>query len=776
MPAKSVEVDISVSGDVDSKARLDAIDKKATDLRAAFGPAYELKINAAAATQRMAVFRAQFKTVTDAVGKAQDVQILTAKATAKLEDIRVKADKLRAEFPSFTAKIDTAEAERKLAVLALDAKATTDRINKEISGAGGPSLGSKILGLIPGVGGGGSSGASGGAGSAASAASSGGGVLSNPYVLTGAVAAGLVALPFAAQAAAGGITLALGGALAAMAVYGASKTKSVVASFDTLKTSASADLVKIGASFVGPLNNILATATSVMNKLTPVFAGAEKTISGPFQVFSDTLIKTFASPAVKTSIEAVATAFGKLLTALSPSLAQDASAIASGVTKLANAVSSNPDAFRNFISFLSDTVGGALTAIAGLTKFASYIEAHFIPAFIDARNKIEQIWAEVAANQVSTWNAIWANTIGKAIQGGHSVEAAYNTLKAALATALGAVRTGAATAWSAVWSDTVSKVTNGINAVVTWFKGLPGKVGSALSSLGSTLAAIGKGAMSSLLSGFVSVGGSILSWAGNFAKSILNAIGSPFGVHFSEPSVSTVFHKLGAQIMQGLINGIESKVTAAVSHAAAAAKAVTGALGSAGAGGGGATGGGGGAIETLMKSMAAARGWTGAQWTALNNVEMREAGYNLTAQNPSSGAYGLAQFINGPSEYAQYGGNANTAAGQITAMLNYVSQRYGTPSAAWAHEQAYGWYGSGLDAMFSRPTLIGVGERGPERVTVTPSGGGGQDQLIAEIRALRAAVDHVADVAGAIPRATGQHVGAVVNGVAAQGSFNRRYR
>lgn len=96
-----------------------------------------------------------------------------------------------------------------------------------------------------------------------------------------------------------------------------------------------------------------------------------------------------------------------------------------------------------------------------------------------------------------------------------------------------------------------------------------------------------------------------------------------------------------------------------------------------------------------LQSAAAKMGWTGAQWTALNNIEMAEAGYNLTAVNPSSGAYGLAQFINGPSEYATYGGNANTAAGQATAMVNYIAGRYGNPAAAWAHEQAFGWYGKG---------------------------------------------------------------------------------
>ena len=57
--------------------------------------------------------------------------------------------------------------------------------------------------------------------------------------------------------------------------------------------------------------------------------------------------------------------------------------------------------------------------------------------------------------------------------------------------------------------------------------------------------------------------------------------------------------------------------------------------------------------KAALQAAAAAAGWTGAQWTALEQVEMREAGFDLTAQNKSSGAYGMAQFINGPSEYAR---------------------------------------------------------------------------------------------------------------------------
>jgi len=39
------------------------------------------------------------------------------------------------------------------------------------------------------------------------------------------------------------------------------------------------------------------------------------------------------------------------------------------------------------------------------------------------------------------------------------------------------------------------------------------------------------------------------------------------------------------------------------------------------------------------------------------------------------------------------------------------------------------WYAQGLDAIINKPTLIGVGESGPEHVQVTPLGGGGQSML-----------------------------------------------
>jgi hypothetical protein len=169
----------------------------------------------------------------------------------------------------------------------------------------------------------------------------------------------------------------------------------------------------------------------------------------------------------------------------------------------------------------------------------------------------------------------------------------------------------------------------------------------------------------------------------------------------------------------------------------AISKFVSASTASSGGGGGGSGGGGIGtagvsnsSAVAALKSAAAKMGWTGAQWQALYQVEMMEAGFNIHAQNPSSGAYGLAQFINGPSEYASYGGNSTTAAGQAVGMVNYVAQRYGNPEAALAHEEAYHWYRIG---GHMRPGETGVvGDAGPELVTagqtgatVTPMGAGG---------------------------------------------------
>jgi hypothetical protein len=186
-----------------------------------------------------------------------------------------------------------------------------------------------------------------------------------------------------------------------------------------------------------------------------------------------------------------------------------------------------------------------------------------------------------------------------------------------------------------------------------------------------------------------------------------------------------------------------------------------------------------GPVQTIARQLLARHGWA-SQWGAFNNLETREAGWNIHALNPGSGAYGLAQFIRGPSEYAQYGGNSTTAAGQLVAMMNYIAQRYGSASAAWAHEQSAGWYDKG---GWLKPGMQnGTGQ--PEAVLTPPQSdafmalaeatrlaaqGNGSSRLEQLLERVIAAIDRSAV-------ATGATVGSALNGATRQAFYSSQYQ
>jgi hypothetical protein len=84
-------------------------------------------------------------------------------------------------------------------------------------------------------------------------------------------------------------------------------------------------------------------------------------------------------------------------------------------------------------------------------------------------------------------------------------------------------------------------------------------------------------------------------------------------------------------------------------------------------------------------------GGDGGQFSCLENLWGKESGWNPNAQNPSSTAYGIPQFLD--STWAGTG-IAKTSNGyrQIDAGLIYIDSRYGSPCGAWGHSQSSGWY------------------------------------------------------------------------------------
>jgi hypothetical protein len=82
----------------------------------------------------------------------------------------------------------------------------------------------------------------------------------------------------------------------------------------------------------------------------------------------------------------------------------------------------------------------------------------------------------------------------------------------------------------------------------------------------------------------------------------------------------------------------------------------------------------------------------GDQFSCFSNIVSRESGWNYTATNPSSGAYGLVQSNPG-SKMASVASDWRTnPATQIKWGLNYMNNRYGSPCGAWQFWQSHNYY------------------------------------------------------------------------------------
>jgi hypothetical protein len=85
-------------------------------------------------------------------------------------------------------------------------------------------------------------------------------------------------------------------------------------------------------------------------------------------------------------------------------------------------------------------------------------------------------------------------------------------------------------------------------------------------------------------------------------------------------------------------------------------------------------------------------GWSSSQFSCLQPLWERESGWSVTAENPTSGAYGIPQSLPA-SQMSSAGADWQTdAATQIRWGLTYIQGRYGSPCGAWAHEESNGWY------------------------------------------------------------------------------------
>lgn len=102
-----------------------------------------------------------------------------------------------------------------------------------------------------------------------------------------------------------------------------------------------------------------------------------------------------------------------------------------------------------------------------------------------------------------------------------------------------------------------------------------------------------------------------------------------------------------------------------------------------------------GDTKAQVKEAFAAYGWdSGAQWEAVDFIVNSESSWNPMARNPSSGAFGLFQFLGATKDQYLPDSNPNPKI-QGAAGARYIKDRYGDPLGARRFWEANHWYDQG---------------------------------------------------------------------------------
>lgn len=227
-------------------------------------------------------------------------------------------------------------------------------------------------------------------------------------------------------------------------------------------------------------------------------------------------------------------------------------------------------------------------------------------------------------------------------------------------------------------------------------------------------------------------------------------MGSKMGGAIARKVFGDMPSALGAIVSKGLISvkNLPSKAMKALGSLGGKFADTFGGLGGEGRAPGNVSG-----NAAVVQTVAAQRGWaTGAQWNALHKLIMGESGFRNTAQNPTSSAYGMFQFLD--STWAGVGGHKTSDPWlQSTFGLRYISQVYGNPLNAynqWLSRSPH-WYEKGsFSVPQTGPAVVHQGEmilpdRFASAVRASLAGGGADGRVEEILHRIMVAVEAALD-------------------------------
>lgn len=166
--------------------------------------------------------------------------------------------------------------------------------------------------------------------------------------------------------------------------------------------------------------------------------------------------------------------------------------------------------------------------------------------------------------------------------------------------------------------------------------------------------------------------GSLVSAASTTAPAVSAPLDAP--ISFSGPSISSSSKPAGAAL-KAESNDVKADAT---STAAASKPAPSGDDPA--------------AAQAYAAGQLSSFGWGADQMSCLTQLWQRESEWLTSAENASSGAYGIAQSLPASKMEATGSDWSTNYETQIRWGMGYIQQRYGSPCGAWGHSNSVGWY------------------------------------------------------------------------------------
>lgn len=188
------------------------------------------------------------------------------------------------------------------------------------------------------------------------------------------VANAIANLPAIASVAAGGVSLALGGALSGVGLMAQARSKDIQRTFAAMSKQVSRDLTEISTPFHDTLLHISADAGHAFKQLEPALEGAFAEMAPAVTRFSSNLASGLSGPRVQSAIESIGHSFTAVLDDLGPATESAIGDVADGIKSISDAAASNPQALSSLVTGVGQLTKYTAEGVGALIKYKTEVD------------------------------------------------------------------------------------------------------------------------------------------------------------------------------------------------------------------------------------------------------------------------------------------------------------------------------------------------------------------------------------------------------------------